>query len=557
MFTRKFFSCFIVTMLWSALGFSQIDRPYEPMVITGDTLKGFVNQEIGHLYLYAYHASDSSWRMIPFQIDEVNPKVNDSLKYFIPEDSLGGLLDGNDEVVLILGDLGDRADTTTWLTGADSLRYEIAVVDPLSGRMGYVYLFASNAISEPIPDQYGMRYDSVNDRVITANYELGFNKTGQTSDVIIRAAIGGSGRDIFDRLKIRGLGSFLFLPVILYEDQISKNYAYAKTGPVRIIRNMYGQFFYELIGGVKFDEDFTQTSFFYPWNSTFQLVEIPINDAADYGVSVDVFRVSWDFNRHATGMKFYTETNRNGLLIDGQGKRDNIDPTCFPGQLNWTMGTGDQGTLLNVFYVPPLGDVIRIYYYDHFSTDSKEKTDDNFGYKFDTGDDSSFADNGFSLEKHVEKYAAAESTFDVIYYNFFLPPNFSPDAASLMCEQLKSPVKYYTRLQRYVPPKPLRVADAFYPLPEELVLFQNYPNPFNAATTISFEVTEQAPVSLQIFDPLGRKVATLVDQALRPGRHRVVWEGQDQQHQALPSGVYFCRLTINGRQLIKKLVLIR
>ncbi|MDZ7340910.1 MAG: hypothetical protein ONB27_06090, partial [candidate division KSB1 bacterium] len=287
MITKNVVVIFCLILIWSTLGISQINRPYEPMVITGDTLTAFANREIAFLYLYAYQSSDSSWRMIPFQIDEVNPKVNDSLKYFVPEDSLQGLLDGDDELVLILGDLGDRADMSTWLGGADSLRYEISFVDPLSGRTGFVYLFSSKNITEPIPDKYGMRYDSANDQIITANYKLGFNATGQTGDVIIRPEIGGSGEDIFDRLKIRGLGSFLFLPVILYEDQVSMNYAYAKTGPVRIIRNMYGRFFYEVLGGVTFDEDFTQTSFFYPWNSSFRLVEIPINDAADYGVSVD------------------------------------------------------------------------------------------------------------------------------------------------------------------------------------------------------------------------------------------------------------------------------
>lgn len=545
-------------LVWVNLIHAQINRPYEPMVIKGDTLSAFSSHEMKYLYLFAFQANDSSWRMIPFQIDEVNPKVKDSLKYFIPEDSLRGFLDSDDELTFILGDLGDKADSTKWLTGADSIRYEISFFDSLNKQKGYVYLYFSKSITQPIPKTYAMAYDSVKDKVMSANYELGFNQTGQVGDVKINSKIGGSGIDIFDRLKIRLLGSWWFLPIVLYEDNVHMGYAYAKAGPVRVIRNMFGRFYYELGGGVTFDEKFTQTSFFYPWNGTFSLVKIPLEDAVEYGVEVDVVRVSWDFNRHAAGMKFYTEKNKSGLLIDGKGKRDNIDPTCVPDQLNWTMGSGNQGTLLNVFYIPPLGESIRIYYYDHFSTDSKEKTDDNFGYKFDSGDDSSFADNGFSLEKNIEKYTSAESTLNVIYYNYFLPPNFNPDIASLMCEQLKSPLAYYARIQKkYIPSPPSAVNQNDCFSPKKFSLEQNYPNPFNSETMISFALPKKERVALRIYDTLGRLIYTVVDQTLPEGSHKFGWNGHNDEGQPVPSGLYFYKLKAGEFNSTRKLLLIK
>jgi len=75
-------------------------------------------------------------------------------------------------------------------------------------------------------------------------------------------------------------------------------------------------------------------------------------------------------------------------------------------------------------------------------------------------------------------------------------------------------------------------------IPEKFSLQQNYPNPFNPSTTIRFSLLRRLPVTLKVFDVLGREVATLVDGELNPGEHSVVYHGED-----LPSGVYFYRLT--------------
>lgn len=78
-------------------------------------------------------------------------------------------------------------------------------------------------------------------------------------------------------------------------------------------------------------------------------------------------------------------------------------------------------------------------------------------------------------------------------------------------------------------------------LPAEYRLEQNYPNPFNPSTTIQFALPKRSVVTLKLFDMLGREVATLVDEELRPGEYKVVFDAS-----SLSTGVYFYRLQAGG-----------
>jgi len=87
---------------------------------------------------------------------------------------------------------------------------------------------------------------------------------------------------------------------------------------------------------------------------------------------------------------------------------------------------------------------------------------------------------------------------------------------------------------------------------EDFHLDQNYPNPFNPSTKIGFRLQHAGFTSLKIFDLLGREVATLVNEELRPGSYEVTWEAV-----GMPSGVYFCTLKAGEFTETKRLVLVR
>jgi hypothetical protein len=89
-------------------------------------------------------------------------------------------------------------------------------------------------------------------------------------------------------------------------------------------------------------------------------------------------------------------------------------------------------------------------------------------------------------------------------------------------------------------------------LPYEFALEQNYPNPFNPVTTISYNVPIHTEVNVTVYDMLGRKVATLVNEQQKAGTYQVVF---DAAH--LTSGVYLYQLQAGSFSATKKMILIR
>ncbi len=87
----------------------------------------------------------------------------------------------------------------------------------------------------------------------------------------------------------------------------------------------------------------------------------------------------------------------------------------------------------------------------------------------------------------------------------------------------------------------------------------NRPNPFNPTTTIGYVVAEGSvgDVRLEVFDLAGRKVASLIDGAMEPGRHSVAWTALDADGRGLASGVYFARLTVGEDVDTAKMIMLK
>jgi len=84
----------------------------------------------------------------------------------------------------------------------------------------------------------------------------------------------------------------------------------------------------------------------------------------------------------------------------------------------------------------------------------------------------------------------------------------------------------------------------------ELLSFSVFPNPFNPNTTVEFEITEENFISLEIFNPLGQKITTLVSENLSPNKYKYSWSGSK-----FASGIYIVKLIIGEKSISRKILL--
>jgi hypothetical protein len=89
-------------------------------------------------------------------------------------------------------------------------------------------------------------------------------------------------------------------------------------------------------------------------------------------------------------------------------------------------------------------------------------------------------------------------------------------------------------------------------VPEEYVLSDNFPNPFNPSTTIQFAIPEQSFVKLEIYNSLGEKIKTLVNEDMPAGIYSVDWNAEN-----LPSGTYIYHIQTNSFIKSKKMILMK
>lgn len=94
-------------------------------------------------------------------------------------------------------------------------------------------------------------------------------------------------------------------------------------------------------------------------------------------------------------------------------------------------------------------------------------------------------------------------------------------------------------------------------LPETYAMSQNTPNPFNPSTSIDFALPTAAKTKIEVFNILGQKVKTLVDEYLTAGNKRVEWDGTDDRGSAVASGIYLYKMTANDFTQTKKMMLMK
>jgi hypothetical protein len=89
-------------------------------------------------------------------------------------------------------------------------------------------------------------------------------------------------------------------------------------------------------------------------------------------------------------------------------------------------------------------------------------------------------------------------------------------------------------------------------LPLKYELFQNYPNPFNPVTTIRYALPKESEILLEVYNVLGQRITTLVNQKMPAGYHDVTFGNN-----GLPSGYYIYRIRTDGFYDVKRMVIVK
>ena len=88
--------------------------------------------------------------------------------------------------------------------------------------------------------------------------------------------------------------------------------------------------------------------------------------------------------------------------------------------------------------------------------------------------------------------------------------------------------------------------------PNDFFLYPNYPNPFNPTTNISFNLLNDAKVTLEIYDLKGKKIETVIDGNLNSGHHLIPWNAKN-----ISSGVYFAIISNKDLSQVQKMILLK
>jgi hypothetical protein len=526
-----------------------LTRQFDPVVFQiGQTaLEGVA---INDLHAYKYNAATDEWTPIPFQIDELD--VNGR---FLRETE--GIVDANDEVVLMPGDAGDRAADYQWLSDAGAqqyTRFELEVNDPLApDQKGWVYLYQK--VASPPTVQGYIDYVPIpsattgTDTIKGVSYVEGHTSNGWINYVTLSKAAGGRTPNLVDQLKVRLKGTARIPPFITlnYDATERDNLPFVginfAKGQVRLLREwVFGIVLKSGSLTVPIDTASFVTQYF-PYSIALG-GDVVVDSTRTALAGISLIRISLDLSPNATGMQFRSVADpATSYPIDGLAD----SPASTLQDRSWLMATGAPGTLLTLVKVPNVRGTARsLYYRDDASGGTSDGTPD-------TGDLKSYGDMGIRFDGTVT--GTLFLSFDLNFYYLDLP-----DQNRELAEKLNSyrqfPVELTVTEQSF---KPSAVTDNG-KSPRTFALLEAYPNPFalnNGSVTIAFATgTDLSLAKFRIYNVLGQEVARFEGTSLLQ-KQEILWNGRDRFGRSVPAGVYFYELEAGKQRAVKKLIVLR
>ncbi|MBN1352295.1 T9SS type A sorting domain-containing protein [candidate division KSB1 bacterium] len=444
---RTFIILSIIALLLPGFGYAEvletktIDRNYEPIQINAYSLPDvdhFVGAPFSELFALAYHADTQEWVQIPFQIDE-----KEGGKYlFSGRDQL---LYNQDEISVMVKDLGDRVSVGEWLNDSDAQnhpRYEIMVEDTATGEKGWLYIYRSSTYQDTVTTDY---IGHIADDIHTDVYTVGHNSSAIMDHLSFPSQRGVRGTRIIDRQKARLVGEAKYLTFTIEynktENDLVKKATSYLDGPIRIVQQIDWIIEISLFGST-IEVPAGLTKRFYQYS----MEVVSGQGDLDAAMGCKLLRQSIDIHSNFSGSKFYNQYN-DGLTLNRYADevvQKNVD---IPGVF-WslvTKNTGSvQGSIIQLLYLSnAIGDRQRLYYCERTQdTDDYDPRFDHININTDdTGEDGSWGDIGLHLLGNIQgKLQLAANLF------FFRDPVDKTFAAQL-AEDFGHPMKYQTMRQ--------------------------------------------------------------------------------------------------------------
>ncbi|MBD3374744.1 T9SS type A sorting domain-containing protein, partial [candidate division KSB1 bacterium] len=252
-----------------------------------------------------------------------------------------------------------------------------------------------------------------------------------------------------------------------------------------------------------------------------------------------------------------SETYKKGKFTRGWENAVDGDMTGFDGT-TWARGDGDQmGPAWAIFRYADFG--LYKFNYLAFLTDNGPEDNAN-AYDYQTlildvwVSTTGMADEDFTQVIKIKrkgdgKFLEWRQLGEYITAKYVKLRLLSPSYYPAGWRQI---VEFQTQTEKKMGAMPAADQDQIAALPKGTELVGNYPNPFNPETVIRYTLDRDAQVSLQIFDTLGRVVATLVDGRQNAGTYNITWRPAN-----LPSGLYFYRMTADEANFVKRMMFVK
>ncbi len=370
-----------------------LGREEDPVVLSTAALPQLAGIPISDLKLYTFDGV--GWNPIPFQIDE-----RDADGKYVVED---GLVDDNDELVFMAGDVGHEAPITAWPADSEAQanpRFQLTATDPLTPtHMGWVYLFQSTTL--PLSPESYVSWDYDTQTAIGQVYTATLGGVDDPAFIgLSDLRINGAAADILDRQKIRAQAGFLFIT----------EQTLVSLGIVSPLINI------PVVGAVRGIGGDGLISF------GLYRSRLDFGAALDTGIIGDLnfIRTSIDFNPPADSA-IDTLCLSNGMTVPIDGVPDGVPAEPA---MDWFQASGAPGSLVMTVPVLEVGDGLVTTYHK----------DDDTSDPLDTGDNLSYGDTGVRIDNPA-------TIINFLLSAYILPADVSPCSGGDYLARVQHPIE--------------------------------------------------------------------------------------------------------------------